>query len=142
MFWYSVKTKAIVLKLSSLWKVFALRACVRGPSLVWTKHPQPLDGDSSIVSTFLEFRFVPSGEEECLKDRFGTLVYDIRSEELKDPEKYPSYSKLQKSFTVIQNSGEIIFVPSVWHHQVHNLVSSRSLKKKTGELCQIGKLDS
>ena len=34
---------------------------------------------------------------------------------------------MQKKFEVIQNSGEIIFVPSGWHHQVQNMVISQKL---------------
>ena len=65
------------------------------------------------------------GEEGCLKDKVGTLVYDVRSSDINDPKKYPQFTKLRKRFEVEQNSGEIIFVPSGWHHQVHNMVISK-----------------
>ena len=64
-----------------------------------------------------------TGEENLLKDKFGNLVYDINSEDIRDPEKYPGFAKLEKKFIVTQNPGEIIFVPSGWHHQVHNMVT-------------------
>ena len=51
------------------------------------------------------------------------MVYDINSEDVRDPEKYPDFAKLSKKFIITQNPGEIIFVPSGWHHQVHNMVT-------------------
>ncbi len=50
------------------------------------------------------------------------MVYDINSDELNNAEKYPNYSPAVRRFEVIQNSGEVLFVPSGWYHQVHNLV--------------------
>ena len=69
------------------------------------------------------FRIDVAGEENYLKAKFGNLIYDINSEDVHDPEKYPDFAKLEKKFIVIQNPGEIIFVPSGWHHQVHNMVN-------------------
>ena len=69
------------------------------------------------------FHIDVAGQENYLKDKFGNLVYDIHSEDVRDPEKYPGFAKLKKKFVVIQNPGEIIFVPSGWHHQVHNMVT-------------------
>lgn len=53
---------------------------------------------------------------------FNHLPYDILSNELKNVEKYPNYSKVECVIDVIQDTGEAIFVPSGWHHQVLNLV--------------------
>ena len=66
-----------------------------------------------------------TGQELQLKDRFGNLVYDVTSPELEeDTTKYPNYSKFNdQRFEIIQEEGQIIFVPSGWHHQVYNLVS-------------------
>lgn len=63
------------------------------------------------------------GEEECLKDVHGQLVFDVNSEDLKNPKKYPKFTELKHRIEVTQLPGEIIFVPSGWHHQVFNLVS-------------------
>ena len=67
--------------------------------------------------------FTVTGEEDYLKDKFGSLAYDINSEDVCDLEKYPGCTQLNKKFTITQNPGEIIFVPSGWHHQVHNMVT-------------------
>jgi hypothetical protein len=66
------------------------------------------------------------GQEEFLKDRQGQLVYDVTSHDLEDASRYPSYSQSQPRLEVIQEAGEIIFVPSGWHHQVMNLVRPSS----------------
>jgi hypothetical protein len=71
----------------------------------------------------------PPHEEDHLRDLYGQLAYDAASEELNDHTKYKTYSKELKSFNVIQEAGEIIFVPSGWHHQVWNLVNTYAKKK-------------
>lgn len=65
----------------------------------------------------------PPGEEICLQDRFGQLIYDATAPELQDEKKYPRYKELCSSEEIIQETGEAIFIPSGWHHQVWNLVS-------------------
>ena len=63
------------------------------------------------------------GEEVQFKDRFGNLAYDVTSPELEDKVKYPHYSKENDHrLEIIQEQGQMIFVPSGWHHQVYNLV--------------------
>ena len=66
----------------------------------------------------------PPGEEKHLKDKLGNLAYDVTSSELHDGKKYPDYEKACQPFEVVQEAGEVIFVPSGWHHQVFNLVSN------------------
>lgn len=63
------------------------------------------------------------GEEENLRNKNGHLVYDVNSADLHDANSYPNYSKVKLRIEVIQEAGEIIYVPSGWHHQVYNLVS-------------------
>lgn len=66
----------------------------------------------------------PPGEENRLRDAHGQLSFDATSEELNDRKKYPNYDATSlRRFEIIQETGEIIFVPSGWHHQVWNLVS-------------------
>ena len=57
-----------------------------------------------------------------MKDKFGHLAFDLRSSDLADPSKYPDANHVHKRFEIIQRSGEVIFVPSGWHHQVFNMV--------------------
>lgn len=64
----------------------------------------------------------PPGEEIYFKDKFGNLVYDIESEELKNSNIYPEFNDKVKYYELIQGPGEAVFVPSGWHHQVWNLV--------------------
>ncbi len=79
----------------------------------------------------------PPGEEESLKDPYGNLVYDLDSTDLNDPKKFPSYNKVKKKFEVIQNSGEILFVPSGWHHQVYNTEDTISINHNWLNGCNI-----
>lgn len=73
----------------------------------------------------------PPHEEDYLRDLYGQLAYDAVSEELNDHTKYKMYdSKKLKCFDVTQEAGEIIFVPSGWHHQVWNLVNSCTILQK------------
>lgn len=40
---------------------------------------------------------------------------------------YPNVGRLSKRYDVIQGSGDLVFVPSNWHHQVHNLEPTISI---------------
>ncbi|XP_031984830.1 2-oxoglutarate and iron-dependent oxygenase JMJD4 isoform X2 [Corvus moneduloides] len=64
----------------------------------------------------------PAGHEEFLKDCHGNLPFDVTAPDLRDKRIYPRYSQSQPPLEIIQESGEIVFVPSGWHHQVYNLV--------------------
>ncbi|XP_011685344.1 PREDICTED: jmjC domain-containing protein 4 isoform X2 [Wasmannia auropunctata] len=66
-------------------------------------------------------------EEDQLRDLNGQLVYNIVSEEL---------VKL-KYFEVFQEAGEIMFVPSGWHHQVWNLDDTISVNHNWINGCNI-----
>ena len=58
-----------------------------------------------------------AGDEEKLKDRSGRLPFDVDESML--------HAAGAKYFEVVQNRGEVLFVPSGWHHQVYNMVSWR-----------------
>lgn len=58
--------------------------------------------------------FVPIGNEEYFKICRDTYVRDIRT--------MPDKWEAAKIISFIQEPGEIVFVPSNWYHQVHNLV--------------------
>jgi hypothetical protein len=55
-----------------------------------------------------------SGSEEKLRDDFGRLPFDIETATLE--------ARGVKYFDVVQNAGEVMFIPSGWFHQVFNLV--------------------
>lgn len=64
----------------------------------------------------------PPGQEDFLRDTHGNLPYDVTSTELQDRGLYPRSEEACQPLEIIQEAGEIIFVPSGWHHQVYNLV--------------------
>ncbi|XP_045625875.2 2-oxoglutarate and iron-dependent oxygenase JMJD4 isoform X2 [Procambarus clarkii] len=71
--------------------------------------------------------FYPPGEDQYLRDPFGTPIYDVDSAELSDSSKYPKAPSAIGRLEVIQELGETIFVPSGWHHQVWNLEDTISI---------------
>lgn len=64
---------------------------------------------------------VPAGQEKHLQDHLGNLPYDVTSCGKTDNRK--SYTPME----VVQSVGEVIFVPSGWHHQVFNMVRTMTL---------------
>ncbi|EZA49639.1 hypothetical protein DMN91_006417 [Ooceraea biroi] len=112
-----------------------------GPKETWT----PLHADvftsyswSANIVGKKRWLLFPPHEEDHLRDLYGQLVYDAVSEELNDHTKYRTYnSKELRSFDVIQEAGEIIFVPSGWHHQVWNLEDTISVNHNWINGCNI-----
>jgi len=70
--------------------------------------------------------FYPPGSEDYLQDRHGQLIFDLSSLESSESSLFPDSSRATP-ITVIQEQGEIIFVPSGWHHQVFNLEDTISI---------------
>ncbi|PIK40416.1 putative jmjC domain-containing protein 4 [Apostichopus japonicus] len=64
---------------------------------------------------------VPAGQEKHLQDHLGNLPYDVTSCGKTDNRK--SYTPME----VVQSVGEVIFVPSGWHHQVFNMEDTISI---------------
>jgi len=57
----------------------------------------------------------------------GQLAFDLNSPDMEDRKLYPRYGDVTRRLEVIQEAGQIIFVPSGWHHQVFNLVGTGDL---------------
>ncbi|KAL3854984.1 hypothetical protein ACJMK2_014216 [Sinanodonta woodiana] len=81
--------------------------------------------------------FFPPGEEVYLRNRFGQLAYDVTSSGLKDQAQFPNYCKLTRQIEVIQEPGEIIFVPSGWYHQVFNMEDTISINHNWLNGCNV-----
>ncbi|XP_034948136.1 2-oxoglutarate and iron-dependent oxygenase JMJD4 [Chelonus insularis] len=73
----------------------------------------------------------PPGEENNLCDARGHLVYDV------DNLEYNKVLNNNKYLEIIQNPGEIVFVPSGWHHQVWNLEDTISINHNWINGCNI-----
>lgn len=65
-------------------------------------------------------------QEPKLKDRFGRFVVPDVTAEVIDKENYPRFHEAKPVF-VIQETGDAIFVPSGWYHQVKNLEDTISI---------------
>ncbi|XP_032812905.1 2-oxoglutarate and iron-dependent oxygenase JMJD4 isoform X2 [Petromyzon marinus] len=99
----------------------------------------------------------PPGQEEALRDHLGNLPYDVTAPDpwpQDAPAKKPApwdtaggarsasgaaqlRQRGQKPMEVIQEAGEIIFIPSGWHHQVHNLEDTISINHNWLNGCNI-----
>ncbi|XP_063564667.1 2-oxoglutarate and iron-dependent oxygenase JMJD4 isoform X2 [Gorilla gorilla gorilla] len=69
----------------------------------------------------------PPGQEEALRDRHGNLPYDVTSPALCDTHLHPRSQLAGPPLEITQEAGEMVFVPSGWHHQVHNLDDTISI---------------
>ena len=89
--------------------------------------------------TFLKFLInYVSGQEECLRrPNCSDLIYDVR-DVIKTSQTTDTFDRRFKTielsndktcryFEIIQNRGEIVFVPSGWHHQVENCENTISI---------------
>ncbi|KAL4151654.1 hypothetical protein PRNP1_008596 [Phytophthora ramorum] len=73
-----------------------------------------------------EWVFYHPDDEPKLKDRFGRFVLPDVTVGNVDTEKYPHFHEANPVH-VIQETGDAIFVPSGWYHQVKNLEDTISI---------------
>ncbi|XP_056276862.1 2-oxoglutarate and iron-dependent oxygenase JMJD4 isoform X1 [Pseudoliparis swirei] len=79
----------------------------------------------------------PPGQEEFLRDTHGNLPYDVTSAEVRDGGLFPHSEEACQPLEIIQEAGEIIFVPSGWHHQVYNLEDTISINHNWLNGCNV-----
>ncbi|XP_062956210.1 2-oxoglutarate and iron-dependent oxygenase JMJD4 isoform X1 [Cynocephalus volans] len=89
--------------------------------------------------------FFPPGQEEALRDCYGGLPYDVTSPALLNTHLHPlhQYSSPPPEVTpleVTQEAGEMVFVPSGWHHQVHNLDDTISINHNWVNGCNLANM--
>ncbi|XP_071943049.1 2-oxoglutarate and iron-dependent oxygenase JMJD4-like [Antedon mediterranea] len=111
-----------------------------GPKNSWT----PLHADvfrsfswSANICGSKRWLIYPPGEEEFLRDKYGNLPFDVTSSEMNDKTKFPKLSQLKQCIEVIQRAGEVIFIPSGWHHQVFNLDDTISINHNWFNGCNV-----
>uniref|UniRef100_A0A8C5JE68 2-oxoglutarate and iron-dependent oxygenase JMJD4 n=1 Tax=Junco hyemalis TaxID=40217 RepID=A0A8C5JE68_JUNHY len=79
----------------------------------------------------------PAGHEEFLRDRHGNLPFDVTAPDLRDERIYPRSGRSQPPLEILQEAGEIVFIPSGWHHQVHNLEDTISINHNWVNGCNV-----
>lgn len=106
-----------------------------GPKGSWT----PFHADvyrsyswSANVCGRKRWHLFPPGNEERLRDTSGKLPYDVALADCPDVGGFENFC-----ITVVQEPGEIIFVPSGWHHQVHNLEDTISINHNWFNGCNV-----
>nr|XP_018904443.1 PREDICTED: jmjC domain-containing protein 4 [Bemisia tabaci] len=106
-----------------------------GPKGTWT----PLHADvftsfswSANICGKKKWLLFPPGEEHVLKDECGNLAFDVTLGDVSASDISPN-----RSFTVVQEPGEVIFVPSGWHHQVWNEDDTISINHNWINACNI-----
>ncbi|XP_071873753.1 jumonji domain containing 4 [Bombus fervidus] len=112
-----------------------------GPKGTWTPLHADVFGSYSWSANIVgkkRWLLFPPGQEDFLRDIHGQLIYDATSKELENYAVYKAYDKRSiKYIDVIQKEGEIIFVPSGWHHQVWNIEDTISLNHNWINGCNI-----
>ncbi|XP_015600506.1 jmjC domain-containing protein 4 [Cephus cinctus] len=83
----------------------------------------------------------PPGEETRLPNADGYFLYDSSTDEEDTLSRIPTYQKHDlssiKRYEIIQEAGEIVFIPSGWYHQVWNLEDTISLSHNWINSCNI-----
>ncbi|KAM9101973.1 2-oxoglutarate and iron-dependent oxygenase JMJD4 [Sarcophilus harrisii] len=129
--------------LNEYWDELAVddyRFVYMGPKGSWTPfHADVFHSYSWSVNICGRKRWLlyPPGQEENLRDYHGNLPYDVTSSALSNIKVYPEYPKCCPAIEVIQEAGEMIFVPSGWHHQVYNLDDTISINHNWMNGCNV-----
>eukprot|EP00941_MAST-03F_sp_MAST-3F-sp1_P003752 g3752.t1 len=103
-----------------------------GPKGSWTTlHHDVLSSHSWSANIFGKKKWIlfpPSETAKLTSQKSGRLLHDAREESIAKASKleWPFVATINR-FEVIQEMGDIIFVPSGWHHQVHNLTDAISI---------------
>ncbi|CRL00745.1 CLUMA_CG014001, isoform A, partial [Clunio marinus] len=103
-----------------------------GKRNTWTPFHSDVFGSFSWSANLFGHKrwlILPPGEEEKLKDTFGTLPFSITQEELTE--------KNVRHFNVVQGPDDILFIPSKWFHQVYNLDDVVSINHNWFNGCNI-----
>ncbi|GJJ77969.1 histone arginine demethylase JMJD6 [Entomortierella parvispora] len=78
---------------------------------------------SANICGIKKWTLFPPGQEHLFRDNLRNTVYDIENV---DATQFPLFHTA-KRFTIYQNPGETLFVPSGWWHQVHNIGDTISI---------------
>nr|KAF6480479.1 jumonji domain containing 4 [Molossus molossus] len=84
--------------------------------------------------------FFPPGQEEALRDCHGGLPYDVTAPSFLDSHLHPVHEHCSPPLEVMQEAGEMVFVPSGWHHQVHNLEDTISINHNWVNGCNLANM--
>ena len=108
-----------------------------GPRFSWTPFHSDVFGSFSWSANIVgrkKWIMLAPGEENKVRDTFGNVVFDLESEESKLLQvKNGPVRKME----FIQETGEIVFVPSGWHHQVYNLEDTISINHNWFNGCNL-----
>ncbi|XP_011815914.1 PREDICTED: jmjC domain-containing protein 4 isoform X2 [Colobus angolensis palliatus] len=107
-----------------------------GPAGSWSPFHADIFGSFSWsvnVCGRKKWLLFPPGQEEALRDRHGNLPYDVTSPALCDTHLHPRSQLAGPPLEITQEAGEMVFVPSGWHHQVHNLQELCAVQEEVSE---------
>ncbi|KAJ2551845.1 hypothetical protein EV175_003538 [Coemansia sp. RSA 1933] len=97
------------------------RFCYMGGNGTWTPFHRDVfcsySWSANICGT-KRWILIPPGQDHLFSDGLGQTVYSLQ-EGAHDAKRFPRLDELQ-TVEIVQQPGEIVFVPSGWWHQVHN----------------------
>ncbi|XP_075684033.1 2-oxoglutarate and iron-dependent oxygenase JMJD4 [Rhinoderma darwinii] len=129
--------------LNEYWDAIAVddyRFVYMGPAGSWTPFHADVFRSYSWSANLCgrkKWLLFPPGQEEHLRDCSGRLPYDVTAPSLQNTGLHPNTHRCPPPLEVIQEAGEIIFVPSGWHHQVYNLDDTISINHNWVNGCNV-----